>query len=346
MNTPLPSDNSPLIIAIVGASREAGTSLIGSNMAIQFAKAGLHTILVDHELGIAHMQEHSNIKEKDSEQQPHDPSSKLCHFLMEEGIANLLFIPGNNLGLDFIQIDADNKTKFFNKIKEISSADVVIIDLNASAQEQSYDIFLMAHAGLIVTTTETAGILSGYEFFKNAIYRTVHRMFRGMGELEHIVKETLLSSQEQDMVTIAHLAERLSRHSPWAAQMLLEVCKSLDFYMVINQAHSLKDINLGRKLHEVCQKFLSVDVTFAGLLYYDDKISAHTDQAAPFSISHPTSPTTLGIHRIGKTILQQMIHEIKHGTRSSTFEEQLASAAEYAANNVPEGATATPHVNF
>lgn len=323
----------PLILAVGGENKQIGKSLISTNLAIQFAQAGLHVILIDHDLGFASMQTLCDI---DRDNKPHsvsDPRSKLENFLREEGIPNLLTIPGTIFGFDSAGFDADLRNKFFKKIKEISSADVVIIDLGDSS-EISLDLFLMAHAGLIVTTADPASFIGTYEFIKNAIYRTIYRIFRGQGDLQKIVYEALFNRQNTAAVSIPELAEAIAQVSPWAAEVMLAICEDFNFYLVINQARHVEDAELGVKMHDFCLKKLGVEINFAGMLFFDNTIPEYSSEVAPLSISHPNSFAIKGIHRIAEVILRDTALAATHAEKR-IFSTEWADAAAFVKKQSP-----------
>lgn len=318
----------PFIISVSGGKQGTGKSLISTNMAIQMANAGLRVLLIDHDLGNANMQNLYNLA-NDETPISQDPRNKLANFLLEEGVPNLLMIPGANFGLDFTNISTSHKVKFFNQIKEISSADIVIIDLGGSATEQTLDIFLMAHAGLIITTPEPASIVNSYEFLKKVVYRTIFRMFRKEGKLQTIVDE-FFAAAENGGASVAELAEQLKKVNPWAAKNLLGVCKEFDFYFILNEARNPDETQLATKLHDICAKYLSIDLNYVGMLLYDRDIPTHTSVMAPLSITHPDSISCKTINSMAGFIINHMIHRHNNDSHHIPFEKQYQIATEKA----------------
>lgn len=328
----------PFILTVAGGKEGTGKSLVAINMAIQFAQAGLHIILIDHDLASANMQ---TLYQINSESTSQSPRNRLETFLMEEGVPNLLMIPGNNFGLDFTSMNSAHKSKFFSQVREISSADMVIIDLGGGSSEQALDILLLAHAGIVVTNTEPTSVIHAYEFFKNAVYRTIFRMFRDQGELQATVHEVLTRQGNQQQPTIQELIAAIAIKNPWAAQQLLAVCNDLNFYLILNQAHSPNDAQLAAKLHSICRKFLNIDLNFAGLLFANSEIPARPGIVAPLSITHPDSITCQTISHMGNFIFDNMMNLLLQETRRFSFEEQLQQAVVQAHNDFPKNSQST-----
>lgn len=311
----------PFILTVAGCKQGCGKSLVSVNMAIQYAQAGLKVLLIDHDLSAANLQTLYDISKEQKKIFFENPKTSLQKFLLEEGIPNLLMIPGNSFGLG--NINTFHKAKFFNQIKEISSADIVIIDIGEEIIENTLDIFLMAHAGIMVTTTETSSVINTYEFLKNAVYRTIFRMFRGQGQTQATIQNVLGGKDAQQASSIKQLASAVAKESPWVAQVLMDVCGLFDFYIILNEAKSPQDVRMGEKLHIISKKHLQLDLNLAGLLYFDHSIPSHTEQLAPLSVTHSKSVTCQTIQRMASFVLNGMIKHNAYNIRAATFEEQL-----------------------
>lgn len=313
----------PFIITVAGSHQECGKSFVSVNMAIQCAQAGMKVLLVDHDLGELNMQALYDMSKSDNSQSSGNSKMSLQLFLLEEGIPNLLMIPGSNFDLDSTNISKFNKTKFFNKIKEISSADIVIIDIGNREIEHALDIFLMAHAGIMVATTDASSIVNAYEFFKNAVYRTVFRMFRGQGDMKTLVKNILADAVEGQSHTIQQLAHTLEKENPWMAKILLEVCNSFDFYLILNKAKNPQEFAMGEKLQALSNKLLNIKINFPGLLYFDPEVLARSNEAAPLSVTQPKSTTCQTIHHMTSFIINNMIMHNIYSEPAADFKQQI-----------------------
>lgn len=319
------SEGEPFILAIAGGKPGAGKSLVSSNMAIQYAQAGLKVILIDHDLGAANLDMLFKINKKD--QKGPLRQSKLETFFLEQGVPNLLFISGNNFGLDALTLNPTEKIKIFNQIKAISSVDVVIIDLGGGATEQSIDIFLMAHAGLIVTTPDSEGIVSTYKFLKNTLYKSIYRMFRGVDNCQRIVQSFLENKKSS---TVRELVAAIEKINPWMAHTLIDICNEFDFYFILNESRSTNDINIAIRLHSLCLKHLNLNLNFAGILYHNDELPSLGLDNTPLSISRPDSITCRVINRMASFTLNHMTTRLLEVVRRSTFDEQLFLADQFA----------------
>lgn len=319
--------NIPFIISIADGKGGTGKSFVSSNMAIQFAQSGLKTILVDQYLGAASLHSLLNT-DKPKERTFSESHNKLDNFIMEEGIANLLLIPGNSFGLDFTHFTASHKTKFFNQIREISAADVVLIDLDGGTKEQTLDIFLMGHAGIIITTPDQETVIKTYEFLKSAVYRIALRICNGKPDIENLVQSFLHHTSPKQSITIQELSVQIAKVNPWIAHMLLKVCEDLDFYIIVNKSKNIHDIQTIQQLHETCQKFLHIDLNFPGLLMQSSEVRG--EATTPLAILHPESTSCKTIKQMGAFILDSVAEKIFHDNQKSHFEEQLQKATELA----------------
>ncbi len=321
----------PLIMAIGGGKGGVGKSMVSSNLAVQYAQAGLNVILVDLDVGAANLHTIFGIR--------HPPKglgdyfttarSQLNDYLIPTSIPGLRLAPGSGFVPELANMKHTQKVKLIHQIKALS-ADLVLLDLGAGTSSNVIDFFSMTHAGIVVTTPEPTAIVNAYEFLKNVLYRILFRMFRNQEDILDILRLSTLPQQSSKISTIEELIAAVEKKSSWAAQNIREVCKDLDFYLVFNQTRKLSDVPLGQKLHDICHRFLGIELSFSGVVFFNEEVSASVFKMSPISLAYPDSITNQTLKRIAVTILSHATHKMIHQQPLETFSEQLSSVLQHA----------------
>ena len=319
----------PLIVAIGGGKGGVGKSMVSSNLAVQYAQAGLQVVLIDLDVGAANLHTIFGIRQPPKGLGDYftTPRSQLTDYFVETNIPNLKLVPGSGFVPELANLKHVQKLKIITQIKSLST-DLVLLDLGAGSSSSVIDFFSMTHAGIVVTTPEPTAIVNAYEFLKNVIYRILFRMFKNQEDILEILKNSTLPNQ--GIATIDDLIKVISKKHPWAAQNIRDICKDLDFYLIFNQSRKLGDIQLGAKLHNICQRYLNIDLTFSGMIFYNEEVSASVFKMCPISIAYPQTVTSQTLKRIALSIFQQIGVKLLGDHPKAPFDEQIAAAMGFA----------------
>lgn len=315
-----------LIVAIGGGKGGVGKSMVSSNLAVHYAKGGLNVTLIDLDVGAANLHTIFGIRQppKGLGDYFNTPRSQLQDYLIPTSIPNLTLAPGSGFVPELANLKYAQKVKLINQIKSLSS-DLVMLDLGAGTSSNVIDFFSMTHAGIVITTPEPTAIVNAYEFLKNVVYRILFRMFRNQEAILEILKSSVLPQNPLKIATIADLIAVVEKKNPWAAQNIRDVCKDLDFYVVFNQARKLSDIQLGQKLHQICHRFLGINLNFSGIIFFNEEVSASVYKMSPISLVYADSVTSLALKRIATRIFGQLAHKVLNNSSQVSFEEQYAA---------------------
>ena len=312
----------PLIIAIGGGKSGVGKSMVSSNLAVQYASAGLKVVLIDLDVGAANLHTIFGIRQPPKGLGDYftTPRSQISDYFIHTKIPNLQLVPGSGFVPESANLKHAQKLKIITQIKALS-ADLVLLDLGAGSSSSVIDFFSMTHAGIIVTTPEPTAIVNAYEFLKNVIYRILFRMFKNQDDILEIIRNSTLPNQS--VATIEDLIKVIAKKHPWAAQTIREICQDLDFHLVFNQSRKLSDADLGKKLHAICQKFLNIDLTFSGIIFFNEEVSASVFKMCPISLAFPNSVTAETLKRIALTIFRHITDKIADNAQKPSFEDQI-----------------------
>jgi flagellar biosynthesis protein FlhG len=321
----------PLVISIGGGKGGVGKSMVSSNLAVQYAQAGMKVILLDLDFGAA------NLHTIFGQRQPATglgeyfttPRSQLQNYLMETELPNLFLVPGSGFVPELANLRHMQKLKLINQIRKLD-ADLVMLDLGAGSSNNVVDFFSMTQAGMVVTTPEPTAIVNAYEFLKNVVYRILFRMFRNDKEISRTLKLSTIPNNALNISTVADLIYEVKKTNPWAAKNIEDVCKDLDFYIIFNQARKHNEAHLGTKLRNICLKHLCLNLNYSGIIYFNEEVPASVFKMRPISLSSPESVTSKTITRIATHTMKHILNKAVKGEGDEPFEQQLARVMKYA----------------
>lgn len=302
------SHKDALIIAIGGGKGGVGKSMVSANLAIAYAQAGLKVVLADLDLGGANV--HTIFGMRDPPQGLGEyfvtARSQLGDYLVGTDVSNLKLITGGGFVPELANLKHLQKVKLVQQIKALD-ADVVVLDLGAGTALHVVDFFSMTQAGIVVTTPEPTAVINAYEFVKNVAYRILFRMFRGQEAMTELIKASLLPSQGGETVTLQDVLKAIEVKNPWAAENVKAVWQELHFYLVINQAKRPDDLQLGKKLSGLSEKYLSLPLRIAGMVFQDEDVSSSILKMSPVSLSFPQATATATIRRVATDVLDDLL---------------------------------------
>jgi flagellar biosynthesis protein FlhG len=321
----------PITLSIGGGKGGVGKSMVSANLAVQYAKSGMRVILLDLDFGAANVHTLFGIRQPPKGLGDYftTPRSKLEDYLVNTSHPNLRLAAGNGFVPELANLQHMRKVKLIKHIKQLD-ADLVLLDLGAGSANNVVDFFSMTHASVVVTSPEPTAVINAYEFLKNVVYRILFRMFRNQKEITSILKISTAPNNSLGITSIAELAKAVEEKDAWAAENIRTVCAKLDSYIILNQATSTAQANVGRKLRTICQNFLSLDLNYAGLIFHNQEVSTSVHRMIPLSLSDPECATSKVLKRIATQIFRQMVTRIKTGTHAHDFEEQVSQIVTHA----------------
>lgn len=328
---PYKNEKEPLIISVGGGKGGVGKSMVVSNLSTQYALSGMKVVLIDLDFGAANLHTLFGIRQPPKGLGDYftTPRSQLKDFLVKTELENLLLISGSGFVPELANLKHMQKTKLIKQIKKLPT-DLVLLDLGAGSANNVVDFFSMTCAGIVVTTPEPTAIVNAYEFLKNVIYRILFRMFRNHRDISEILRESTLPNNRLNITSIGELIETLAKKNEWIANNIQEVCSDLDFYIVFNQAKKADEAQIGAKLREICLRYLSLDLNFSGMIFYNEEVPAAVFKMRPISLIKPNSITVQTLKRTATQIMNHIISRSLNGQKLETFEKQLSRVMKFA----------------
>ena len=298
-------NNRRKIIPIASGKGGVGKSVIASNLAIMLANHGKRTVAIDLDLGGSNLHTYLGIK---------NTHAGIGNFLSDKKISfddiitatpyrNLRFIPGDVLVSGTANLQHGQKRAIGSAISKLE-ADYVILDLGSGTNYSVIDFFLVSNSGVVVTTPETPAILNAYGFLKNIVFRYLQRGLtkhkKAASYIESIVKDKTPNSTPPISKVVDEIG-KMSRTAGQEARTLVDTLKPL---LLINQAQSPEDLEIGDRLRQLIKRNLDVTVESIGLIYEDRYIDRAVRHGVPVAVAEENSLAAREIERVALKIIQ------------------------------------------
>lgn len=297
------AQNGPTIIAIGGGKGGIGKSFVSSNLAVCLARLGRTVTVMDLDLGSANLHTCLGVQ---------SPQLSLSDFLAGRvrsladlstptEINSLHLIGGFNDALNIANMSDPQKDKILNDLNNIKT-EFLILDLGAGTAENTLDFFLTAHTQLMIITPEPTSIENAYRFLKSAYYRRL-RIAETEHQLNDLIEKAMDQKNDLGIKTPADLMKHMLEHNPDKKDELIEVLKSFNVQVLMNQARTRADIELGLSVKSVCRKYFGIQTEFAGYIDYDNAAWQSLRRKRPVVLEYPGSTVVAQLLKITKSLI-------------------------------------------
>jgi flagellar biosynthesis protein FlhG len=281
----LNTDNksSPKIWAVGGGKGGAGKSVVSTIMAFWLARMGNRTILMDVDLGGANLHTLLGIKSpartlNDFITRKFESLEDIC---IETGEKNLRLISGASDVLSLANPHFSQKIKLIIHLSRLD-ADYVVLDLGAGTSFNVLDFFLIAHKKIVVLTPEPTSIQNAYIFVRNAVYRKLSRLAGKNPSLQTLVK---IAMDPKNVLKIRTIKELFQFNEESDKKNIIEFLKKeigdIRLSVITNMVRNEKEVNAGRIVQIVAEKYLTISSTDLGSISYDKHIQAMVSDMVP-----------------------------------------------------------------
>ncbi len=290
------------IIAVGGGKGGIGKSMVSANLGVALAQSGLNVLLVDADLGGANL--HTCLGVGQPEATLSDflrrNKARLEDVIVPTGVPRLSLIAGAQDALDAANLKYAQKQKLLKTLLG-AQADYLILDLGAGTSFNTIDFFIMADHGLLVVLPEPTSVENAYRFAKAAFFRRLQQMEAQYG-IQDLV-DSALTTREGSLRTLHDVLEQVRRKDPVGAERLERELAAFRIRLVVNQARTDADLNVGTAVASAWKKFFGIDMDDLGAIRYDDEAWRAVRKRRPVLIERPDSPAALAIQRIAARLL-------------------------------------------
>ncbi|OFZ82103.1 MAG: ATP-binding protein [Bdellovibrionales bacterium RIFOXYD1_FULL_53_11] len=294
--------------ALGGGKGGVGKSLIASSLAITLSRMGNKVVAVDLDLGGANL--HTTLGVDLPRQTLSDFFSgrvdSLGKCLTQTGINNLEMISGAQDAVGVANIPFNQKVSLLQKLRELD-ADYLVLDLGAGTSYNTLDFFLYSDIGLITLLPEPTSIENAYRFIKSAYYRKLS-LSRQLSPVKHLIEMAMDSKNNAGIRSPSDLFRETNKTSPECGMRLKEEIEKFKPKLLVNQARTQTDVDIGFSVKTVCKKYFGVDMDYIGYLDYDSAVWQAVRRKRPLILEFPNSRLVSSVDRMVQYLLKRHGH--------------------------------------
>lgn len=260
------------IIAVGGGKGGVGKSFVSSSIAIFLAQLGYDTLAVDLDLGAAnlHTALGAQIGHKGINEFIVNPEVEFKELIQETQWPKLKLISGSTDVFDIASIDEVQRSRIMSSIFR-HKTDFTVLDLSAGTHNTSLDFFLMANHKIVVFTPDPSSIENAYRFLKASFFRKLRR-YEHQLQLKNQIDELIGTNGANGVKNPADLMHVLIQREPVLGLKLKNILNTMNFEIVLNQARTRQEMEMGHALQSVCTKYFGLPCEFLGSLEYDNAV--------------------------------------------------------------------------
>jgi flagellar biosynthesis protein FlhG len=290
------------VIAVGGGKGGIGKSLVSANLGIALAQAGMKVLLVDADLGGANLHTCLGVGNPAATLSDFVRSNKVQieNIIIPTGVPQLSLIAGAQDVLDAANLKYAQKQKLLRSLMA-QPVDYLLLDLGAGTSFNTLDFFLVADHGVLVVLPEPTAVENAYRFVKAAFFRRLQQVEAQYG-IEDLV-ESALTTREGGLRTPHDFIAQVRQQDPAAGARLERDLQSFRIRLVVNQARTEADMNVGTAVVSAWKKFFGLEMDDLGAIRYDDEAWRAVRKRRPILLERPESPASQGLQRIAGRIL-------------------------------------------
>ena len=291
--------------AIGGGKGGVGKSLIASSFAISAARLGNNVTVVDLDLGGANLHTALGLDLPRNTLSDYFSGriSRLEDCRVQTGIAHLDVISGAQDAIGVANISDIQKSKLLSGLNRLET-DYLIFDLGAGTTFHTIDFFLMSDVGIITLLPEPTSIENAYRFIRSAYYRHL-RTDPKLLEIQGLVDIAMDSRNDRNIRTPSDLFRAVSEVNPEAAVRLKRSIARYSPKLIINQARTQSDIDLGYSVKTVCKRYFGIEMDYLGYLDYDSSVWQAIRRKRPMLLEFPNSRLVMNIERMVQQLFKR-----------------------------------------
>lgn len=298
--------------AVGGGKGGVGKSLVAANLAIGLARSGFKVVAVDLDLGCANL--HTclgvDIPQLTLSDFFSKRVSKIEEVLIPTEHKKLWLLSGAQDALGVANLKHTQKSKLLEVLFALD-VDYLIFDLGAGTGFNTLDFFLSADDGILVLLPEPTSIENTYRFIKSAYYRKL-KMAPSLFEIRPMIDMAMDQKNPLGIRSPSDLLQEVTKYNPDIGATLREEILKFRPKLIINQARTQTDIDIGFSIKSVCKKYFGIEMEYLGYLDYDSSVWQSVRRKRPLMLEFPNSKLVGNFERI--------VHYLTHKNQNRNLE--------------------------
>lgn len=291
------------VVAIGGGKGGIGKSLLSANLGIALAQRGARVVLADLDLGGANLHTCLGVP------QPRVGLSdfvekrvqRLDEVLVPAGVEGLSLVSGASDALDAANPRHSQKAKLVRHLRALD-ADYVLLDLGAGTSFNVLDFFLAGDVGLVVMLPEPTSIENAYRFIKAAFFRRLQTSAPD-ADFAQRIGAAVAPRDGQPARSPWAVVEDVRAIDPVAATRLEAALRGFRPWVVINQARTRADFDVGPAVASAWNKFFGLELGFLGNVNHDDAVWQAVRSRRALLHAAPQSPAATAVLRLAENLI-------------------------------------------
>lgn len=291
------------VIAVGGGKGGIGKSLLSANLGIALARRGARVVLVDLDLGGANLHTCLGVGQ---------PQVTLSDFIdrkvdrLEQVLCptpheRLSLVSGAMDGLDAANPRHSQKTKLIRNLR-LLDVDYVLLDLGAGTTFNVLDFFLVADTGVVVMLPEPTSIENAYRFIKAAFFRRLQAI-APLDDFAQLIGQALAPRDGSPARTPWEVVAELRTRDVEKAGRLEQAIAGFHPWVVVNQARTRSDFDVGNTVSSAWKKFFGLELGFLGTVSHDDAVWQAVRARKSLLEAFPESGAASSVLRVAENLI-------------------------------------------
>jgi flagellar biosynthesis protein FlhG len=214
------------------------------------------------------------------------------------GVENLGLVSGALDHLDAANPRHAQKMRLLRQVQQMD-VDYAILDLGAGTHSNVLDFFLVSDHGVLVLVPEPTAVENAYRFVKAAFWRRMRNVAQVYG-YEPLLQKVMESGSVKSPV---ELVATLSERDPDAGRSLVRHLASFRPRLVVNQARTEQDADVGRAVVSAWRKYFGLEMDYLGFIRYDEDMWRAMRARRPLLLERPDAPAARAFATIADSLL-------------------------------------------
>jgi flagellar biosynthesis protein FlhG len=276
----IPSADLPTMIAVGGGKGGVGKSILSANLAAKLSQNGFRVLVVDLDLGCANLHTHFGIPKPEFTLSDFiiNGNKSFAEIITPTKIAQVALVAGGQEAAWGRQLAGGPETlstlwTALLQSREDFQVDFIVMDLGAGTLRHTMDFFATAHLGIMAVLPEPTSLENAYVFLKTHIWHIIENVGQRTNQQEAAADVRAALSQIGSGSFASGYAEcfrKMSMSYPEFISDIFTALHSRTVGLVINQARSQQDIDIGTSMELICRRYFGIHSQYLGYLNYDD----------------------------------------------------------------------------
>lgn len=313
----VPTEQVPTVLAVGGGKGGVGKSLLSANLGVRLSRLGYKVLVVDLDIGGANLHTYFGLSTTSVSLADFmlRGSRNFSDVMLSTAVPDVMFVAGSredSWGTDG-NVERAALARLWTAIlmaRVDHQFDFVLLDLGAGTHRHTIDLFCGAHLGIVTVLPEPTSIENAYLFLKTALWRLIDHVGARENNAEAAADiKAMLTASDTQGFQVRGYADRLrslAQRYPGLVSQVFSALHGRSVGIVVNQTRSQQDIDIGRSMELIGQRYFGLTTTALGWLNYDEAAWKSLRNRRLLSVDFPHSALTRRVTDLAVRALQTL----------------------------------------